>query len=81
MSSAVSDAGPLIHLAEVGALPLLGVFDTVHIPRAVWSETVGASRVAEAAVLALDGAERHDAPIPDLPGFVKAHRLEELQAG
>lgn len=40
LSIAVADAGPLIHLTEIGCLPLLRIFDALHIPDAVWSETV-----------------------------------------
>jgi predicted nucleic acid-binding protein len=36
----VSDAGPLIHLDEVGSLDLLGDFDKVLVPDAVWSEVL-----------------------------------------
>lgn len=36
----VSDAGPLIHLDEVGSLDLLGDFNKVLVPDAVWSEVL-----------------------------------------
>ncbi|QLD84574.1 nucleic acid-binding protein [Natronomonas halophila] len=36
--AAVSDAGPLIHLAEIESLDLLAVFDTLLIPEAVYEE-------------------------------------------
>lgn len=32
------DAGPLIHLDELGELPLFGLFEEVLIPREVWQE-------------------------------------------
>ncbi|WP_324664143.1 nucleic acid-binding protein [Haloarcula sediminis] len=35
---AVSDAGPLIHLAEIDSLELLSAFDTLLIPEAVYDE-------------------------------------------
>ena len=35
---AVSDAGPLIHLAEIDSLELLSTFDTLLIPSAVYQE-------------------------------------------
>ena len=38
---AVPDAGPLIHLAEIDCLSLLCIADQLHIPQAVWQETVG----------------------------------------
>ena len=56
---AVVDAGPLIHLTEIGCLSLLRIFDTLHIPDAVWSETVGQGRVSQGDVLGLDIVQRH----------------------
>lgn len=35
---AVSDAGPLIHLAEIDSLELLSAFDTLLIPETVYDE-------------------------------------------
>ncbi len=37
----VSDAGPLIHLDELGCLDLLRDLGTILIPREVWTEVVG----------------------------------------
>jgi len=36
--AAVSDAGPLIHLAEIDSLELLSAFDTLLVPEAVYEE-------------------------------------------
>lgn len=36
--AAVVDTGPLIHLAEVGCLPLLAIFDALHVPEGVLQE-------------------------------------------
>jgi len=36
--AAVSDAGPLIHLAEIGSLELLSAFDTLLVPETVYEE-------------------------------------------
>jgi predicted nucleic acid-binding protein len=36
--AAVSDAGPLIHLAEIDSLELLSTFDTLLVPEAVYEE-------------------------------------------
>ena len=36
--AAVSDAGPLIHLAEIDSLELLSAFDTLLVPEAVYQE-------------------------------------------
>ncbi len=43
---AVVDAGPLIHLAEIEALHTLAVFSKLHLPDAVWAETVEQRRVS-----------------------------------
>ena len=36
--AAVSDAGPLIHLADIDSLELLSAFDTLLIPETVYEE-------------------------------------------
>ena len=36
--AAVSDAGPLIHLAEIDSLELLSTFDTLLVPETVYKE-------------------------------------------
>ena len=36
--AAVSDAGPLIHLAEIGSLTLLSAFDRLYVPKTVYEE-------------------------------------------
>jgi len=36
--AAVSDAGPLIHLAEIDSVELLSTFDTLLVPEAVYTE-------------------------------------------
>jgi predicted nucleic acid-binding protein len=36
--TAVSDAGPLIHLAEIDSLELLSTFDTLLVPETVYKE-------------------------------------------
>lgn len=38
MDKTVSNAGPLIHLAEIGEFELLKVFSTIHIPEKVYEE-------------------------------------------
>lgn len=38
MSDAVADAGPFIHLGEIGAERALAIFGTGHVPRAVAQE-------------------------------------------
>ena len=47
----VSDAGPLIHLAEIDALHLLSIFARLHIPQAVWLEITERERISTSAWL------------------------------
>jgi predicted nucleic acid-binding protein len=78
---AVTDAGPLIHLNEIGGLPLLSIFETLHIPAAVWRETVGLGRVPEAALQSLGIVRQHALPPADLAQFVQDQGLESLHGG
>ena len=76
---AVCDSGPLIHLAEVGGLQLLGIFSALHIPAAVWSETVGRERMSAAALTV--NVTHHLLPHVELESFVHRTRLESLHSG
>ena len=78
---AVADAGPLIHLAEIGGLPLLRIFDTLHIPDAVWSETVEQDRVLQADVFGLSIVQRHTLLQSEVTQFIRENGLEKLHAG
>lgn len=80
LNNAVTDAGPLIHLHEIGSLSLLGIFNILHIPEAVWHETVGLDRVPEGALLGLGSVRRHT-PVPeDVAQFVQDNGLESLHS-
>lgn len=78
---AVSDAGPLIHLAEIDCLSLLSILDRLHIPRAVWQETVGQGRVSQAQVSVLRSVQCHTLSGKEIGRFVQEHRLEGLHTG
>lgn len=60
-TAAVSDAGPLIHLAEIDSLELLAEFDTLLVPETVYEEVQagglpnGLSEVADEVVAAGGG--------------------------
>jgi len=81
VSSAVADAGPLIHLAEIKCLPLLRLFDIIHVPDAVWSESVRPDRVVEGDLLALNDIRRYTLASADVSRFVAENNLTHLQAG
>ena len=57
--AAVIDAGPIIHLTEIGCLSLLRIFSALHIPDAVWHETVGQGRVLQEDLLRVNRINRH----------------------
>ncbi len=77
--AAVADAGPLIHLSEVGGLDLLGQFEPLYIPDAVWEESRRHMREGLESpegwfILQTVGKEAEEA-------FRRAHSLEGLQRG
>jgi predicted nucleic acid-binding protein len=78
---AVADAGPLIHLGEVGSLPLLAVFRAIHVPNGVWVETIGAGRLRAEDLEATVAVRRHavDAALARL--FIEEHGLDRLHPG
>lgn len=77
----VADAGPLIHLAEVGQLTLLSVFETVLVPGAVWDETVGRGRLTESQIHRVGVLHRRGVNTPRVGRFVIDHGLERLHYG
>ena len=78
VESAVADAGPLIHLYEVGHTHLLTLFDALYIPDAVWAESVGEGRIPPPD---LDNVQRHTLVDSHVDQFVHTHSLNDLHAG
>jgi predicted nucleic acid-binding protein len=79
--NAVLDAGPLIHLSEIGCLRLLNHFDALHVPDAVWAETVERGRVAEADFAILKNIQRHRLNGFQVKDFIEKMNLQGLHAG
>lgn len=79
--SAVSDAGPLIHLVEIDCLSLLCVFENVHIPHAVWSETVEQGRVRLTEISKLSHVQQQALDQAELARFVEENSLKGLHVG
>lgn len=77
----VVDAGPIIHLKEIGCLSYLQLFPTLHIPDAVWSETVGHGRVLKEELTRLDNIQHHTLNNLDVERFIKDNGCEDLDAG
>lgn len=78
---AVSDSGPVIHLAEIGGLRFLRVFDKLFVPQAVWLETVEQKRVSEDDLSKEASVERFSLVQSEVAQFIKANNLNELHAG
>jgi len=81
IEAAVADAGPLIHLTEIGCLSLLHIFQTLHISSAVWRETVGEGRVPATSILQLEKVEQHTLPDVSLARFIRENKLGGLHKG
>lgn len=78
---AIADAGPLIHLQEISRLSFLQLFSALHIPNAVWQETVGQGRVPAAKIEGLDNIRRHAGHADDVQAFIDQEALGHLQYG
>jgi predicted nucleic acid-binding protein len=79
--AAVTDAGPLIHLAEIGCLNILSIFGNLHVPEAVWSETVECGRTPGEDLLKSSKVKRHTIPQEDITGFIEKNNLKDLHSG
>jgi len=79
--SAVADAGPLIHLAEIDCLALLSIFDELHIPDAVWQEATSPDRVSSADLSRSLHVVRHSVSATDVGQFVTNRKLQRLHIG
>jgi predicted nucleic acid-binding protein len=69
--AAVSDAGPLIHLAEIDSVELLATFDTLLVPETVYTEIEAGGVPDELADLSYELVEADESRI----------RTEKLDAG
>ena len=78
---AVLDAGPLIHLAEIGRLRLLTVFEDLCLPHAVWLETVGHNRIFLEDLAEAPNLEQHSVSRSELEDFIEKNNLIELHLG
>ena len=74
---AVADAGPLIHLHEVGQTDLLNLFEVLCIPDAVWAESADKINISP---LHFSNGRRHILAAGDVNHFVQAHSLSNLHA-
>ena len=78
VEQAVADAGPLIHLHEVGQTDLLNLFKVLYIPGAVWSES--ANKI-NSPPLNLNNIRHHTLAASDVDHFIQTHSLSNLHVG
>lgn len=78
VEQAVADAGPLIHLHEVGQIDLLNLFQPLCIPGAVWAECVDK---INSPPLNLNNIRHHTLATSDVHLFVQTHSLSNLHVG
>jgi len=79
--TAVVDAGPLIHLLEIGCLRFLNRFNVLHLPDAVWLETVGQGRLSQTDMSVLNTIQRHAINAPEVEQFIREKNLSALHSG
>ena len=78
VENAGADAGPLIHLHEVGQTNLLNLFKILCIPSAVWAESVDKINTPS---LDLNNVRRHTLAADDVDRFVQTYSLSNLHVG
>jgi len=78
---AVIDAGPLIHLAEIDGLSLLTIFETLHLPKAVWLETVVKQRLSADDLSRLGNLHTHTLLQAEVTQFSQRYSLTNLHTG
>ncbi len=79
--TAVSDSGPLIHPTEIGCLSILSIFANLHVPDAVWAETVECGRTSDKDLLKSSNIKRHTIPQDDITRFIEESNLKDLHSG
>jgi predicted nucleic acid-binding protein len=81
LKAAVVDAGPLIHLAEIGCFQLLRTFSSLWLPHAVWLETARHSRLSQIDLSKETNIVECSAPQSAVARFTKENNLGTLHAG
>lgn len=79
--TAIADSGPIIHLAEISCLSILSIFEELHVPDAVWAETVESGRISEKDLQISSNLKRHTIPKADINNFIENYQLKELHSG
>lgn len=81
LKSVVVDAGPIIHLEEIGCLTYLRIFSSLHVPDAVWGETVGHGHLSTEELNGLENLRRYTLDHAEVERFIKQNKCEYLDSG
>jgi len=81
VTAAAADAGPIIHLSEIGCFSLLRIFHALHIPDAVVEELSGHNISLSETSLGSVSVVRHTLPRDAVARFVRENGFERLHAG
>jgi len=81
LKAAVVDAGPLIHLAEIGCFRLLRIFSPLWVPHAVWVETAKQNHISQINLSEEANIREYSAPQSAVAQFTKEKNLSKLHAG
>ena len=81
LNDAVLDAGPLIHLDQIGCPELLNIFHALYIPDAVWAETVENVKFGNISTSNLVNLKRHSILANRFLKFIRNYDLKNLHAG
>ena len=76
--AAIADAGPLIHLYEIGQIKLLDLFSAVHVPAIVWQEATESGRVPDERLLGVPVIQKHT---PAQGNWRNGERFSHLHGG
>jgi len=81
LKSAVLDAGPIIHLSEIGCIQFLQIFDTVYVPNAVYSETAEEADFWNFDASGLMNIHRQALSQDHIERYIRENDLDKLHAG
>jgi predicted nucleic acid-binding protein len=59
----------------------MSLFETLHIPNAVWAETVGKGRIQRKEILDLGNVQTHTLLQTEITQFLANHHLKEIHTG